>query len=285
MKSFLILLTVIFFSGLFYAQTPENKLQTSYNSVHVNTVQNAGAVKVVGLDYYFNNEWKVDKNGKKVRYHYIWEDTANSGYSRLGKIIKQLGAETGELKAAPSANSLNKFSIYIIVDPDTKQENPSPNYIDSNSIQVITKWVRNGGVLVLFGNDKGNAEFAHLNNLSGNFGIHFNEVSRNKVVDDKYDMGKFDNLPNNPVFKNIKKIYLKEISTLSLKEPAKPVLIDKGDIIMASSNFGKGFVFAVGDPWLYNEYIDNDKLPVGFENHKAAENLFKWLLEKASVIR
>jgi len=51
---------------------------------------------------------------------------------------------------------------------------------------------------------------------------------------------------------------------------------------MASSQYGKGFVFAVGDPWLYNEYIDNRKLPEGFENKKAAENLFEWLLSKSN---
>ena len=47
---------------------------------------------------------------------------------------------------------------------------------------------------------------------------------------------------------------------------------------MAETKYGKGYVFAIGDPWIYNEYIDNDKLPVGFENHKAAENLTDLLL-------
>ncbi|MCL5031418.1 MAG: hypothetical protein M1480_20640 [Bacteroidetes bacterium] len=70
-------------------------------------------------------------------------------------------------------------------------------------------------------------------------------------------MGKFDVFPDHPIFKGVKKIYLKEISTLKLSGSAKPVLTDKGDVIMASSKLGKGFVFAVGDPWLYNEYIDH----------------------------
>ena len=98
-------------------------------------------------------------------------------------------------------------------------------------------------------------------------------------------MGKFDNLPDHPIFKNVKKIYLKEISTLTLKDPAKPVLTDSGYVIMASSGIGNGFVFAVGDPWIYNEYIDNNKLPESFENYKAAENLVKWLLGKARVVK
>ena len=251
-----------------------------------NLISYAGRNKVVGLDYYFNDEWKEDKAGKKVRYHYVWEDNdINSGYSKLGDILTHLDAGLTELPEAPTKESLSKLSIYFIVDPDTKAENPDPHYIDSNSISAIVNWVKDGGVLVLFGNDKGNAEFEHLNNLAGNFGIHFNEVSRNKVVDSKYDMGKFDNFPDHPIFKNVKKIYMKEISTFNLKSPAKAVLTDSGDVIMASADFGKGFVFAVGDPWIYNEYIDNHKLPAGFENYKAAENLFKWLLSKAKAVR
>jgi len=39
-------------------------------------------------------------------------------------------------------------------------------------------------------------------------------------------------------------------------------------------------VFAVGDPWFYNEYIDNEILPAEFENTKAANDLAKWLLQQ-----
>jgi unsaturated rhamnogalacturonyl hydrolase len=251
---------------------------------HQNFSSAIGKGKIVGLDYYFNDEWKK-KNGKEVKYHYIWEDTANTGYSKLGKVIKNLGAEISEIHTAPLANKLKKSSIYIIVDPDTPQENPHPNYIDETSIKNIVKWVKEGGVLVLFANDKGNCEFKHLNMLAGNFGIHFNDDSRNDVVGKNFAMGQFVNLPDHLVFKGVDKIYLKEISTLKISSPAKAVLKNKGDVIMASSIVGKGFVFAVGDPWLYNEYIDNHKLPVVFENEKAAVNLFEWLLKKAKKVK
>ncbi len=284
MKNYIIIIVILFYSVSFSSKAMDKKSDTSVKSEEFNSIQTREGKKVVGLDYYYNNEWREEK-GKKVRYHYIWEDTTNSGYSELGKVIRNLNAGVAELKEKPAKNKLDKFSIYIIVDPDTKKENPNPNYIDRSATKVIVNWVKNGGVLVLFGNDKGNSEFEHFNKLAENFGIHFDEVSRNKVIDDKFDMGKFDNFPDQPIFNGVKKIYLKEISTLSLTPPAKPILTDSGDVIMASSNFGKGFVFAVGDPWLYNEYINNNKLPVGFENYKASENLFKWLLGKASVIR
>jgi unsaturated rhamnogalacturonyl hydrolase len=241
--------------------------------------------KVVTLDYYFNHELKKDSSGKEIQFHYTWQDKENSGYSELGGIIENLGSSLYEIRTAPTFNGLKNTSIYIIVDPDTPTETAKPNYIDDQSIKQIVKWVKAGGVLMLMGNDRGNCEFEHLNNLAEKFGIHFNGDSRNKVEGAKFDMGKFDVFPDHPIFKGIKKIYLKEISTLSLKNPAKSILTDNGDVIMAGSNYGKGFVFAVGDPWLYDEYIDNRILPVEFENHKAGINLFKWLLLKAKAVK
>jgi unsaturated rhamnogalacturonyl hydrolase len=73
-------------------------------------------------------------------------------------------------------------------------------------------------------------------------------------------------------------VFLKEVSALQIKAPAKSLVTKDGDIIIATANVGKGRVIAVGDPWLYNEYIDGRKLPAEYENYKAAEDLAKWLL-------
>jgi unsaturated rhamnogalacturonyl hydrolase len=90
-------------------------------------------------------------------------------------------------------------------------------------------------------------------------------------------MGKIDKFPDHQLFKGVKQIYIKELSTLKLSGNATPILFNDDGVIMALSKFGEGYVFSVGDPWLYNEYIDNRKLPEGFENFKAAKNLFVWL--------
>ena len=68
----------------------------------------------------------------------------------------------------------------------------------------------------------------------------------------------------NPIFKSAKRLYLKEISTFALTLPAKSVFDDKGEVIMAVAKLGHGTVFAVGDPWFYNEYLDGRKLPLDF---------------------
>lgn len=113
------------------------------------------------------------------------------------------------------------------------------------------------------------------------FGIRFNGDSKNRVVGKNFDIGRIECFPNHPLFGSVNSIYLKEVSTLTVFPPARCFLEHEEDCLMASSNIGKGFVFAVGDPWFYNEYYDNRKLPKEFENYKAAENLFVWLQSKS----
>jgi len=248
------------------------------------SVSNNATIKVnqpeftVGLDYFFNNEYK---NGK--RFHYTWEDETNSGFSELGKLIKKLGGNISSLETAPAVKTLGNFSIYIIVDPDIQTENPNPKYIDEHSRNEIVSWVKDGGILLIFANDSLNCEFDNLNLLSEKFGIHFNGNSKNRVEGKNFDLGKIDKFPVQAVFNNVNSIYLKEISTLTVSSKANCILKQNENCIMTSSEYGKGFVFAVGDPWFYNEYFDNRKLPTGFENSKAAENLFIWLKSKFNL--
>jgi hypothetical protein len=230
----------------------------------------------VGLDNWFNHETN-SKTGKP--YHYLWTDSAFSGYSRWGQIFTQKGAILSTL-SKPSPEVLSKIDIYIIVDPDTTSENPSPNYIEQDDVNAIEQWVKNGGVLIILANDALNCEFTHLNKLSSKFGIIFNHDTKHKVTGTMWDMGAFTVFPNHPIFKGVKKIYMKEISSLTLSNPAKSILNENGEAFMAESQYGKGTVIAVGDPWIYNEYIDHDRLPQDFDNHKTAENLTEYLISK-----
>jgi lysophospholipase L1-like esterase len=240
--------------------------------------------KTVLLDCFYNNEWRPDASGKLARYHYVWHDTANSGFSILAERITGAGANIDTLCQAPSEATLRRASLYVIVDPDTPQETASPHYLEPDAIEAISRWVEGGGVLLLLGNDRGNAEFEHLNHLSEKFGIHFNEVSLARVTGKDYQTGTFDQLPDHPVFRGVRKVFLKEISSLTLNGDAKSVLTSGGNVLMAEARVGRGYVFAVGDPWLYNEYIDSRRLPAGYDNARAGENLFRWLLDQASIV-
>jgi hypothetical protein len=233
--------------------------------------------KTVAVDNWFNHETNA-KTGKI--YHYTWDDTENSGFSQFGDIFKSKGAQLKTIGSKPDKKNLAGVNIYIIVDPDTTSENPKPNYIEDDDIKAISNWVKEGGVLLILANDKPNCEFTHLNHLAKVFGMHFNPVTLNKVTGTNWDMGAEINLPDHPVFKGVKKIYLKEVSSISFWNGAKAVLTDDNQAYMAENKYGKGFVFAVGDPWIYNEYIDHNYLPADFDNLKAANNLVEYLLNK-----
>jgi len=84
------------------------------------------------------------------------------------------------------------------------------------------------------------------------------------------------------VFEHPHKAYLKEICTIAVSGPAKAVLTDKGDVLMAVAKVGKGTVFAVVDPWVYNEYTDRrNTLPVEFDTFDAAIDLAGWAVRTA----
>jgi len=241
-----------------------------------------GAENRVLLDCYYNNEWRRGSDGSTTRYHYTWDDTTNSGFSQLASIIDRAGGKTDILTGPPSSSALRGSAIYIIVDPDTPRETDTLHVLDREGAEEIVEWVRDGGILLLLGNDSANADLRHFNILAERFGIRFNEDCRNRVSGGHYETGTFANLPDHPVFSGVRRIFLKEVSTLSLSPPATAILADGSDVIMATSTLGRGAVVAVGDPWFYNEYMDTRRLPEGFDNAAAAATLFTWLLHHGS---
>jgi len=251
------------------------------NEIEIKATRTIGIGKTVLLDSWFNNEERKTVQGNTQPWHYKWEEYDNGGFALLGNIFNRYGAVTKTIYRQPSRQLLAKASVYVIVDADIPKENPAAKFITGEDAAVIYNWVKDGGVLLLMGNDTGNAEFKHVNQLAEKFGIHFNEDSRNRVQGRDFATGAVPIVPGNSIFTSLKKLYIKELSTLKIKAPATSALSDKGDVIMAISKIGKGVVFAVGDPWLYNEYVDGRKLPADYENFKAAEDLVKWLLNQS----
>ena len=127
--------------------------------------------------------------------------------------------------------------------------------------------------------------FSNFSLLQDGDCLHFNEDSHHPVKGKNYETVRCTNLPNHPIFDRVKSIFIKELSSLKLTPPAKEILVEKGITIIAESRIGKGLVLAIGDPWFYNEYLDNRRLPVGFENYDAAVSVFRWLLANAKNIR
>jgi unsaturated rhamnogalacturonyl hydrolase len=55
---------------------------------------------------------------------------------------------------------------------------------------------------------------------------------------------------------------------------SETLLSDGNTPIMALVRHGAGLVVALGDPWIYNEYINSK------DNHRMAESLFRFLLKR-----
>ncbi|MBC8053017.1 MAG: glycoside hydrolase family 88 protein [Sphingobacteriaceae bacterium] len=252
------------------------------NEMELAAMSKVGKGKVVTLDNYFNNEIKKDALGKNYQFHYTWDDRTNSGFSFMRNLFNYAGASTNTLTSAPTASNLQNSDIYIVVDPDTEKEAAKPNFATAKDADELYKWVNDGGVLVLMTNDYINAELIKFNTIANRFGIHFNSDMINAVKNDAYETGSFIVPARHPIFKTSKKVYIKEISTLKLSSPAKSAFTSGKNVVMATAKVGKGTVFAVGDPWLYNEYVDGRKLPAQYENFKAANDLVNWLIAQSS---
>ena len=217
--------------------------------------------KVVAVDAWHNRE---------AQPHYRWEGTYPGGYSELAGILEKLGATPKTISEPLSATSLAGVDCLIIVDPDIPAEAANPQYISDAEAAAVERWVNLGGALVLFGNDPGNAEFEHLNGLARRFGLEFVE----KVHKDANGAVKLtlDGPPGDPTFAGLK-FYAVQVAPIRVSnQKAKTLLADNGEAIIVLVKHGRGQVLALGDPWVYNEYIHTH------DNYRIAENLFRRLL-------
>jgi len=134
-------------------------------------------------------------------------------------------------------------------------------------------------------NDSEHADQAHFDELSDRFGIHFNSVTRNREVGDDYT-NTLVKIPAGTagIFRDAHLALMKETCTITVKDPAQPMLTDKGDnlaegdVFMSVAHVGKGLVYANVDPWIYNEYTDGRKAPLGEDNFAGAQELTRWLV-------
>jgi unsaturated rhamnogalacturonyl hydrolase len=248
-------------------------------------MENAANAKIgrgdrVVVDGWFNSQQRPDAFGQTGEFHYKWKTADEPGYSLFGHIFRLFGAETGELDAEPTLANLKGADVYVIASPDNLQKNPQAHFATPEDANRIAAWVRAGGVLMIFENDTSFADLDHFNAVSEEFGIHFNSVLRKHVLGTQWEMGKIDVDGAGALFRHAHTLYMKDVCTISVSGPAKPVLAEGSDIFMATAKYGKGTVFATVDPWLYNEYTDGRKLPPVYDNYAAGRELVRWILQQ-----
>ena len=236
----------------------------------------------VMLDAWFNSQKRRNAAGVDEYFHYKWNDFSSDGFSLFGHIFRSYGIETKTLYTAPTYDSLNHAQFYIIVSPDISSKNPNPHYLQARDADQVARWVKEGGVLILMENDPANADIKHLDSLSDEFGIHFNQALSHYAIGHDLAAGRISVSGAGPVFHSPHMLFMKDTCTIAVKPPAISLLREKGDVVMATAKYGKGTVFAVIDPWLYNEYTDGRKLPKAYDNFAAGEELVRWLLQQTA---
>jgi len=72
---------------------------------------------------------------------------------------------------------------------------------------------------------------------------------------------------------------MKDTSTIRVSTPARALVTDHGDVMIALAHLGKGTVFAVSDPWIYNEYADGRKMRE-YHGLEAAQDIAAWAIRQ-----
>lgn len=232
------------------------------------------------VDAWFNSQTRQNAFGQTELYHYKWNDDSNSGYSFFGRAFRRHGVTLATLPVAPTAAALAKTQIYVIASPDIPSKNPNPHYMDKASGDAIEAWVRAGGVLLLFSNDRDNTEFTHFDTLADRFGIHFNPVLSHHVIEPDHSTGEVVIPPGTGIFGQGFTAYMKDTSTITVSGPARALVIDHGDTMIAVSHLGRGTVLGVVDPWFYNEYADGRKMSQ-YRGFEAAKDVAAWAIQQA----
>ncbi len=232
--------------------------------------------KNLTIDRYFNKEYRDGK-----LFHYTWDDQYDSGFSWLGNYPLQRGAQLTHLDQAPLATNLKNTDLYIIIDPDGLKDSKSPNYVKQGNVLAITNYVKNGGSLLLMLNDSTNSDTKHVKKLTRAFGVEITDKNINFVKNDNFPEGDVFTSSTSKIFKSNYKLFVKELVTLQPTHSDVMVEAAVGnDAVIVSRKYGKGKVVIVGDPWLYNEYVNGRKLPVEYQNLQASYDLIDWLLDK-----
>jgi unsaturated rhamnogalacturonyl hydrolase len=250
------------------------------SEMDISGIAEQGRGQRVLLDAWYNSQKRKNAAGETEYFHYKWNDYSNSGFSLFGHIFRSYGIATETLYTAPTVANLKRAQYYIIVSPDNPAKNPNPHFMTEADASEIASWVKQGGVLLLMENDPANADIPHLDLLADRFGLHFNNVLTHHVIGDNFDMGRIEVAAGGPLFRHSYLLYMKDTCSLALSKGAVPLLDYKGDMLMAYARYGKGTVYAVADPWLYNEYADGRKLPAEYDSMGAGMDLVRWLLQQ-----
>jgi unsaturated rhamnogalacturonyl hydrolase len=212
---------------------------------------------VIGMDAYHNDDAAT---GKPTQFY--WDITGAWGFSQLRDLLVAQGCEVTGVHTAITAEALAPLTIFIMDDPD---KGAKAKLVQPAEVDALEAWVKGGGILLLMNDSGGWCEQTAFNTAARRFGITFNNDTAKTGTD-------YAPVGDSPLFAGVQKIHIVNQCTLTFADPATPVLTLDKQVLVATATVGKGLVFAVGDPWFYNEYLTTA------DNKLCATNLFTWLL-------
>ena len=183
-----------------------------------------------------------------------------------------------------TAKTLAGVDVVLVANPSDRAvgKNPPPHHVDEADIRELTRFVRNGGALIVMGNQEGhNLEVKDMNKLLQRFGLQFTNL---------YTDAKLLPLPpSTPMIGGLRwGYYTGNLVLIEKGHAAKPRALVMNDLsikppkgtrdqigaLMAISEPGRGRVIVVTDSGWIADWAFNDK-GVGGVSLKGQDN---WLI-------
>ena len=242
----------------------------------------------IGFDYSHQNKLTIEDPGFNDFIEYLFDSDL-----KLGKI-----------EAGITYEKLSAYNVFIIGVPIAE------SHLSSEEIESLTKYVKDGGSLLVL-NDKG-GEYENnnnLNDLTQIFGIKFNP-------DQLFDNENYSKDISRPIIKDFKKHFItRDItqiihsngSTIEINELVETEDIDVSVIafsseesawhkifdgeawvdepvekapIIAIGHYGMGKIVAIGNLSLFSGFHDSYGIHAA-DNFKLISNIVTWLMNKA----
>ena len=193
------------------------------------------------VDAWFNSQTRKNAFGQTELFHYKWSDDSNNGYSFFGRAFRRHGVTLATLPEAPTAAALAHAQIYVIA---------SPGY-SSRRIPTRTTWTRPAATPSRPGSRRAACCCSSPTTATtpssptsirsaDRFGIHFNPVLSHHVIGPDHSTGEVVIPPGTGHLRRGFTAYMKDTSTITVSGPAKALVTDHGDVMIAVRMWAKG---------------------------------------------
>jgi len=193
----------------------------------------SAAKPVLLYSRYFNAEGET---------RYLPEGTYQQVLQRL-----QTGFEVRANREPLTDTTLAGVNVVLIANPSDQAvgSRPAPHHFSEADIAVLTRYVHDGGGLILLGNQENhNLEVEHTNELLAGFGLRFTNVYT--------DIKKLEVPGDTPVIGGLNWAYYTgnrvELDTMHPARPRALVMNDLGQKLLSGSRDQPGALLAVAEP-------------------------------------